>query len=169
MELKKNIQLSLLLSLSVVFSIIESMIPIFNGIVPGLKLGLANIIVLFVLYIFSFKDAVYISILRVFLVSILRTGVFSVTFFFSLGGAVLSVVFMFLFKKITKLSIIGISIIGAIFHSIGQVIMAVFILETSKIIYYLPFILILAIPSGIIIGIISKELVNYFEKQLKND
>ena len=81
MELKKFVRLSLLLSLSVVFNIIESFIPFLNGAIPGVKIGFANIIVLYVLYKYSFKDALMVSLLRVFLVGILRTGIFSITFF----------------------------------------------------------------------------------------
>ncbi|NLL44573.1 MAG: Gx transporter family protein [Mollicutes bacterium] len=167
MELKKFTRLTMLLSLSVVLNIFESFIPLFNGFIPGLKLGLANSIVLMVLYLFSFKDAIYISILRVFMVGILRIGLFSVTFCFSLGGAILSVISMALAKKYTKLSIIGVSIVGSIMHSIGQILVAIIILKTYNIIYYLPWLLIFSIPTGIFIGVISKELVKYFEKRLK--
>ena len=84
MNIKKITRLSMLLAISVVLSLIESMIPMFNGTFVGIKLGLANIVVLFTLYYFSFKEALIISILRVFLLGILRTGIFSITFFFSL-------------------------------------------------------------------------------------
>lgn len=167
METRKFTTLSMLLSLAVVLNIIESVIPLFNGYIPGLKLGLANTVILFVLYVYSFKDALYVSILRVVLVGILRTGLFSIAFFFSLGGAILSVTMMFIFKKITKLSIIGISIIGSIFHSLGQIIVAMFILETANMIYYLPWLLLFSIPTGIIVGLISKELVNHLQNDLK--
>lgn len=169
MELKKHIQLSMLLALSVVLSIIESIIPFFNGMIPGLKLGLANTVVLFILYVFSFKDAFSISILRVFLMGILRIGVFSVAFFFSLSGAILSVIFMALAIRFTKLSIVGVSILGSIVHSIGQIIMAIIILDTTKMIYYLPWVLIFSIPTGFLVGIISQELINYYKKQLQNN
>lgn len=167
MELKKFTRLSMLLALAVVLNIIESVIPLFNGYIPGLKLGLANSIILLVIYLYSFKDALYVSILRVFLVGILRTGLFSISFFFSLGGAILSVIVMSLVKKYTKLSIIGVSITGSITHSIGQILVAIAILNTANIIYYLPWLLIFSIPTGIVIGQISKELVKYFEKGLK--
>ena len=124
MEIKKITRLALLLSLSVVLNLVESIIPIFNGTIPGLKLGLANIVILFTLYEFSFKDAITISIMRVILVGILRIGLFSMAFFFSLSGAILSIIFMYIFKRYTKLSIIGVSIIGSLFHSIGQIIIA---------------------------------------------
>ena len=163
METKKYTRLSLLIALSVVLNLIESMIPIFNGFIPGLKLGLANIITLFVLYLYSFKDSIYVSIVRVLLVGILRTGLFSITFFFSLGGALLSVIMMNLFKKISKLSIIGISIIGSIFHSLGQILIAIIFIKNMNMIYYLPWLLLFSIPTGIITGIIAKELMKYFK------
>lgn len=166
MEIKKFTRLSMLLALSVVLNIIESFIPVFNGSIPGLKIGLANIIVLVVLYLYSFKDALYISILRVFLVGILRTGIFSTAFFFSLGGAILSVLIMFIFKK-TKLSIIGVSILGSISHSVGQICMAMILLKNIYIIYYIPWLLLFSIPTGIFTGVISKYSVNYLENRLQ--
>lgn len=159
MDIKKIIDFSMLLAISVVLSIIESFIPIFNGIFVGIKLGLANIVILFVLYTYSFKDAILVSILRVIIVGILRTGLFSITFFFSLSGALLSIIAMTLVKK-TKLSIIGVSIIGSVFHIIGQIIIAIIMLNTVNLIYYLPYFLIFSCITGLIIGIISKEIVN---------
>lgn len=159
MDTKKIINISMLLAISVVLSIIESFIPIFNGIFVGIKLGLANIVILFVLYTYSFKDAILVSILRVIIVGILRTGLFSITFFFSLSGALLSIISMTLVKK-TKLSIIGVSIIGSVFHIIGQIIIAIIMLNTVNLIYYLPYFLIFSCITGLIIGIISKEIVN---------
>ena len=163
MELKKYTRLSLLIALSVVLSLIESVIPIFNGFIPGLKLGLANTIILFVLYKYTLKDCLYVSLIRVFIVGILRTGIFSVNFFFSLVGALTSIAMMYIFKKITKLSIIGISIIGSIFHSIGQIIVALIFVRNINMLYYLPWLLLFSIPTGIITGIISKELIKCFK------
>ena len=160
--MKKFTRLTMLLALSVVLNIIESFIPLFNGNVPGLKLGLANIIILIVLYMFSFKDALYVSLLRILLVGILRTGLFSMTFFFSLGGAILSLCSMFIAKK-TKLSIIGVSIVGSIFHSIGQILVAILIIKNTYIIYYVPWLLLFSIPTGILVGITSKTILNNLE------
>lgn len=167
MKTKELTRLSLLLALSVVLNLIESVIPFFNGMIPGLKIGLANIVVLFVLYEYSYKETIYISILRVFLVGILRTGLFSISFFFSLGGSLLSIIMMYLVKRFTKLSIIGISIVGSIFHSLGQVIVACFLINTSSMIYYLPWLLLFSIPTGIFTGIIAKELLKNY-KQIIN-
>ncbi len=162
--MKKFTRLTMLLALSVVLNIIESFIPLFNGNIPGLKLGLANIIILIVLYMFSFKDALYVSLLRILLVGILRTGLFSMTFFFSLGGAILSLCSMFIAKK-TKLSIIGVSIVGSIFHSVGQILVAILIIKNTYIIYYVPWLLLFSIPTGILVGFTSKTILNNLDNR----
>lgn len=156
----------MLLALSVALNIIETSLPLLNGYIPGLRLGLANIVTLFILYQFSLKDALYIGILRVFLVGILRTGIFSTTFFFSLTGVLLSILFMYLAKRFLNLSIIGVSIIGSIAHSTGQVLASIFILQMSSMIYYLPWLLLFSIPTGILVGILCKQLVKFYEQNL---
>lgn len=161
MDLKKITKLSMLISLSVVISIIESYIPIFNNIIPGLRLGLSNVIILYVLYNYSFKESIYVSLVRVLLVGLLRTGLFSITFFFSLSGAILSIISMYIVKKIKLLSIIGVSVVGSITHSIGQILIAILLLKNNTIIYYLPYLLIFSIPTGILTGIITKKVLDY--------
>ena len=162
MDTKKIAKLAMLLAISVVLSLIESFIPIFNGIAPGIKLGLANIVVLFAIFYFSFKDALYLSIARVFLMGILRTGLFSITFFFSLTGALFSLIMMFIVKKYTKLSVIGISVIGSIFHSIGQILVAVLFLSNTNIFYYLPVLLISSVITGVIVGMCAERILKYY-------
>ena len=152
----------MLLALSVVLNIIENMVPLFNGTIPGVKLGLANIVILFVLYEYGFKEAFSLSITRVFLVGILHSGLFSVAFFLSMAGAILCIIAMGLFKK-TKLSIVGVSVVGSLFHSLGQVIVVAFFLNSMSAFNYLPIIALFAVPTGIITGILSKELVKYFK------
>ncbi len=169
MELKKTVNLANFLALATVLNIVESFIPIFSNFVPGIKLGLTNIVIILVLYSYSFKDALIVSILRVFLVGILRTGLFSISFFFSLGGAFLSIFMMYIVKKITKLSMVGVSVVGSFFHSIGQVIVAIIILKNINMIYYLPWILLFSIPTGCLIGIVSKEIYIHLQKILKNE
>lgn len=162
MDTKKIAKLSMLLSISVVLGLLESFIPIMSGIVPGIKLGLANIVIVFAIYELSFKDALYISILRVILIGILRTGLFSISFFFSLSGALLSIVFMYLVKKYTKMSIVGVSIIGSISHSIGQIIVACIFLSNINVVYYLPILLISSIITGLVVGSISNKIIEYY-------
>ena len=163
--MKKYMRLVMLLSMSIVLSIIESFIPLFNGFIPGLKLGLANIVVLIVLYKYSFKDVLFVSILRVIVVGIMRTGLFSVNFFFSLSGALFSSVSMFLFKK-TNLSMIGVSVVGSIFHSVGQILISIIFLSNGNMIYYLPWLLLFSIPTGLFIGYISKVLLCELDKMI---
>lgn len=161
MELKKLMRLSMLISLSVVISIIESYIPILNSVIPGIRLGLSNIIIIFVLYKYSFKDSLYVSIVRVFLIGLLRTGIFSISFFFSISGALFSIIFMYLFKKIKIFSVVGVSIVGSITHSLGQILIAIFMLNNENIIYYLPYLLAFSIPTGVITGLISNKILKY--------
>lgn len=163
--MKKFVRLTMLLSFSIVLSIIESFIPLFNGYIPGLKLGLANIIVVMVLYKYETKDVFFVSILRVFVVGLFRTGLFSVNFFFSLFGALFSCLSMVLFKK-THLSMIGVSIIGSICHSIGQIMVAILILRNGNMIYYLPWLLLFSIPTGLFVGYVSKKMLSELEDKI---
>lgn len=153
--------IGILTAISVVISIIESYFTFVGNIVPGLKLGLANIVILFALYKYNFRTAIGISMIRVFIVALVRTG-FGFNFFFSVAGAIFSIIVMALVKK-TKLSVIGVSILGSIFHSIGQILIGILLLDNYNVIYYLPYLLILSVPTGIIIGIIAKRLLKYTE------
>ena len=163
--MKKYMRLVMLLSFSIVLSILESFIPLFNGYIPGLKLGLANIIVLIVLYKYDTKDVFFVSILRVIVVGLMRTGLFSINFFFSLSGALFSAISMVLFKK-TRLSMIGVSVIGSIFHSIGQILIAILFLNNNNMIYYLPWLLLFSIPTGLFVGYVSKKMLSELEDKI---
>lgn len=161
MKTKHITTIGILTSIAVVISIIESYFTFIGSIVPGLKLGLANIVIVFALYKYSFKTAISISLVRVLVVALVRTG-FGINFLFSLGGAIFSIIVMVLVKK-TKLSVIGVSVLGSIFHSIGQVLIGMIVLDNYNVIYYLPYLLIFSIPTGILIGIIAKRLLKYTE------
>lgn len=158
MKTRDITKIAILTSICVVISILESLFTFIGDIVPGLKLGLANIVIIFTLYEYDFKTAFLVSIIRVLIVALLRTG-FGINFFFSLSGAVFSIIFMYIFKK-TRLSIIGVSIIGSVFHSIGQVLVGMLLLDNYNVIYYLPYLLLFSIPTGIAIGIISKKMID---------
>ena len=162
MKTREITKIAILTSICVVISIIESYFTFIGDIIPGLKLGLANIVIIFALYKCGFKTALLVSLIRVLIVAILRTG-FGINFFFSLSGALFSIMAMTILMK-TKLSIIGVSIIGSIFHSIGQVLIGIIMLDNYNVIYYLPYLLIFSIPTGIIIGIITKKIINNTEK-----
>lgn len=158
MKTRDITKIAILTSICVVISILESLFTFIGDIVPGLKLGLANIVIIFTLYEYDFKTAFLVSIIRVLIVALLRTG-FGINFFFSLSGAIFSIIFMYIFKK-TRLSIIGVSIIGSVFHSIGQVLVGMLLLDNYNVIYYLPYLLLFSIPTGIVIGIISKKMID---------
>lgn len=158
MKTKDITIISTLIAMSVVIGLLESIITPLGDILPGLKLGLANVIIIFALYKYNFTKALMISIIRVFIVALLKAG-FGFNFFFSLGGALLSIIIMALAKK-THLSLIGVSVLGSISHSIGQVLIGMLILKNYNIIYYLPYLILFSIPTGIIIGVIAKKLIN---------
>ncbi len=164
MELRKTVRLSMLLALSIVLSLIESYIPIVGSIIPGVKLGLANAVIILVIYFYSFKDALFLSITRVLLLGIIRTGLFNIIFFFSLNGALFSIVTMYIAKRFTKLSIVGVSIIGSLSHSVGQIVIVIIFLNNLNIIFYLPYLLLFSIPTGIIVGLTAKEVLSLYQK-----
>lgn len=157
--MEKSVRLAAFLAISVILSIIESFIPFLNGYFLGIKIGLANVVFIYILYKYSFKDALFISVLRVFLIGFLRTGIFNSIFLFSLIGAVLSLIMMYIFKRITKLSVIGISIIGSISHMISQLLCASLFILNFNFTAFLPLVLIISSITGVITGIFSKTLI----------
>ncbi|MDE6047886.1 MAG: Gx transporter family protein [Anaeroplasmataceae bacterium] len=145
--------IAMLLAMAIVLNILESFIHF--GI-PGVKLGLANIIILIMLYEFKSYEALAVDVLRILLVGLLRGNFLSPTFIMSLSGGLLSFLIMYLFSRIKVFSPIGVSVLGAVSHATGQVIAAILMLGTQAVIYYLPFIGILSIGTGIISGIITR-------------
>jgi heptaprenyl diphosphate synthase len=139
-----------------ILSYVESRIPAFVAI-PGIKVGLANIAVIFTLYRFGVKEAITVSLIRVFLVSFLFGSIPSM--FYSISGAVLSLTAMILLKKLTPLTEVAISVTGGVMHNIGQIIAASIMLSTNVVVYYLPFLLVSGTIAGIVVGIASAILV----------
>lgn len=139
-------------ALAMIFSYIESMIPIPLP-VPGIKLGVANIAVITILYVLGVKEAVIINLLRIVLTSMLF-GNFN-SFLFSISGAILSLLIMIIMKKLDFFSYIGVSVCGGIMHNVGQIIAAVFIMGSGVIVYYLPVLIISGVFAGVVIGIVS--------------
>ena len=158
MSIRKITRLAMLLAISIVLSILEGFIP--TGPIPGIKLGLANAVVLYILYKDGIGEAVVISIMRVFLAGMLRGTIFQMGFWMSVAGMVLSLAVMILFKLLfKKFSIIGVSIIGAVFHSIGQILVAIIYLGTVYVGYYLPILVLVSVFTGILTGFIAKMLL----------
>lgn len=150
----------MMVALAFTFSYLESLIP-FNFGIPGVKLGLANLVVVVALYVIKPGEAFTIAIIRIFLAGLTFGNVYSLAY--SLCGGILSFIVMYLAKK-TKLSIVGVSMLGGICHNIGQIIVAAIVMETARIAYYLPVLLIAGLLTGLLLGIISKAIISRFEK-----
>ncbi|MBS4538878.1 Gx transporter family protein [Clostridium sp. D2Q-11] len=159
---QKLVIISLLVAQALVLHLVERMIP-FNFGIPGAKLGLANIITLVSLYLFGFKETLTVVVLRTLMANLLGGNVSG--FLFSISGGLLSFFIMYLIKRIAreKVSVIGLSIVGAVFHNIGQILMAAFVIHNLNIVIYLPALLISAVATGLFVGI----TVNYILKFLK--
>ena len=156
MKTKKLTVMALTTALAMILSFVESQIPAFVAI-PGVKMGLANIAVVFALYKLGWKEAAGVSLIRVVLVSILFGTVASL--FYSLAGAVLSLLGMGLLKRTGKFTEIIVSVTGGVLHNVGQIAMACILLETDALKYYLPFLLVSGILAGVVIGVVSAILV----------
>ena len=159
MKVQKMALLSVLTAAAIVIAIIESFIP--SIWIPGVKLGLANIVILVILYEIGIIEAILVNLLRVFLVGLLRGTFLSMGFYMSLTGAVLSLAVMIVFYLIIKkFSIVAVSVMGSIFHILGQILIAIIFLGTASVLYYLPIISISAIITGILVGIGAKLIIN---------
>ena len=153
--------LGLTIALAMIMSYIEALVPL-SFAVPGIKMGLANIVIIFVLYKIGTKEAILVSLIRVILVSLLFSNIMAMAY--SIAGAVLSLSIMWLLKKTDKFSFVGVSIAGGIMHNVGQIIMAVILLGTEQIALYLPVLIITGTATGVVIGIVSGLVINRFKK-----
>lgn len=148
-------------ALALIFSYVETLIPFHIGI-PGVKLGLANLIIVIALYKMSLKETYLLSVVRVVLSGFIFGNYFSIIY--SLAGGLLSLTVMSLLRKRGGFSILGISIAGGVCHNIGQLAIAMVVVETFSVIYYIPVLLIAGLATGLLIGIAAdgmlKRLVN---------
>ncbi|MGL5151460.1 MAG: Gx transporter family protein [Clostridium sp.] len=159
---KKMVYLALLLAMAIALHIFESMIAI--PLPYGAKLGLANIIALITMELFSAREMVAVNFLRVLLGSLIRGTLFSSTFWISGSGVLFSSISIILVKKFTKQSMIGLSIISSVFHNIGQVAASIILYSNTSLGAILPILLILSIPTGIFVGIAANECVLKLKK-----
>lgn len=153
-----------LVALAFVFSYIEAMFPIPMP-VPGMKLGLANIVVVVSLYTLGYKVAFCISLVRMLLVGFTFGNMNMLLY--SLAGGVLSFLAMAIGKKLNVFSTVGVSVMGAIFHNMGQLLIAMLLLESTVFLYYIPFLLLSAVICGILIGILGSIMAERMTKVLK--
>ena len=158
MKVQKMALLGVLTAAAIVIAILESFIPSVG--VPGVKLGLANIVILIILYELGIVEAIIVNLLRVLVVGLVRGTFLSMGFLMSLTGAIMSLGIMILFYLlIKKFSIIGVSVVGSIFHVTGQILIAMIYLGTTYIVLYLPIIAISAIITGVFVGIVSQLII----------
>ena len=158
---KKIALCGVLTALAMIFSYIESVIPVPIP-VPGIKLGVANIAVITILYVLGVKEAIVINLLRIVLTSLLFGNVNS--FLFSISGAALSLTIMIIMKKLDFFSCIGVSVCGGVMHNIGQIIAAVFIMGSEAIVFYLPVLIVSGVFTGVVIGVVSGIVAKHVRK-----
>lgn len=143
-------------ALALIFSYVESLIPIHFGI-PGVKLGLANLIIVIALYKMSTNEAYILSVVRIVLAGFMFGNLFAILY--SLAGGMLSLTIMCILKKTDKFSAYGVSMAGGVFHNVGQLLMAAIVLESVSVGYYFPVLLISGLATGFVIGVIANEMI----------
>lgn len=154
--MKKTAYMGIFLALALICSYIETLIPFHIGI-PGVKLGLTNIVIVWALYLLGTKEALAISVMRIVLSGMMFGNAFSIAY--SLAGGLLSFIVMFPLKKTGKFKCISVSVAGGIFHNIGQLLVAAAIVQNLSVFYYIPILFISGTVTGLVIGVISQELI----------
>lgn len=160
MKIKKTALLGLCLALAMIFSYVESLFPLTAGI-PGIKMGLPNVITVYLLYRFGIKEAATVSFTRVFLSALLFGNLFSLIY--SLSGAVLSLAVMGGLKKSGLFRIPAVSVSGAVSHNLAQILAAMIIIGFKEILYYLPYLILSGVLSGVLIGVLAALFIDRFK------
>lgn len=161
---KRAAYMGMLTALAFVFSYIESLIPISVG-VPGVKLGLANLVVIVALYTMGTKEAFTLSVIRIVLAGFTFGNPASMVY--SLAGGMLSLLVMVFMKKGKLFSVTGVSVLGGVFHNVGQILVAMLVVENAKLLYYLPVLILSGTIAGVAIGILAATLTKRLERQIK--
>ena len=151
-DTKKLTMTALLAALALIFSYIEGLIP-FSPAIPGIKLGIANLVVIVALYHMGLKYAITINVVRIFIAGLLFSGVFGIIY--SLAGAILSMTVMVLLKKTGLFSVAGVSMAGGVAHNLGQILAAAFLVSNLSIFIYFPVLIFSGLISGALIGIVA--------------
>ena len=154
MKTKRITLTAMCIALAMVLSYVESQLPSLG--IPGVKMGLANIVVVFCLYRLGWQEAVGVSLLRVLLVSLLFGHAASLMY--SAAGAALSLLGMLLLRRIPRLSCVSVSVIGGVLHNLGQILVAI-LLMGSNVIYYLPVLIVSGTVAGVLIGLTAALMV----------
>lgn len=165
--MKRTAELGFLLAVALILSYVESLIPFTFGI-PGMKLGLPNLIVILLLHSDEKKfggarEAALLNGMRIVLSGFLFGSLYSILYAFA--GAVLSFIIMVLARKCSCFSMIGVSVLGGVFHNMGQIVVAVFVVETFAVLYYLPFLIVSGVVTGALLGLVGMEVLPYLRRQ----
>ena len=163
METRKIARMGLLTALALILSYVESLIPAFVA-VPGVKMGLANIVVVFALYTLGPGEAAIVSIIRVLLSSLLFGSILSLSY--SAAGSVISLLSMIIMMKTKIFGVTSVSVTGGVFHNLGQILVACLVLETDVLLYYLPVLILSGTITGAVIGIASSIVIKRLQKSI---
>ena len=159
---KKAAYMGMLTALAFVFSYIEFLLPINLG-VPGIKLGLANLVVIVALYLMNVRVACTLSFVRILLTGLTFGNPASMIY--SLAGGMLSLAIMIMAKKSDFFSVTGVSVLGGVFHNVGQIIVAILVVETKSLLFYLPVLILSGTVAGVLIGILASILIRHLNKR----
>ena len=160
----KMVKIALLLAIALIINYLESLVPLPLPL-PGVKLGLANCIGLVVLYLYDEKDYILFNVLKVFMVALLRTG-FGTAFFIGFSGTFLATVFTLIFYRFSKVSIYGLSVVGAVFHALGQVLMVIILYNSIYMINYLVILEITSVVSGLLTAFLASVTLQKMPKRM---
>ena len=160
---RKTAYYGIFAALAILMGYVEAVIPLPVP-VPGIKLGLSNIVVLLCMYVMGRKEAFFISVVRVLISALLFKGF--VGLWYSLAGAFLSYFAMLVIYKLNKASIIGVSVTGGVFHNIGQIAVACIMLGRNVVLYLVPILMVSGVITGVVIGIIAKYCVAYVDRKM---
>ena len=153
---KKVARMGVFIALAMIFSYIEVLIP-FNFGIPGVKLGIANIVTVTSLYIFSTGEAFGISVIRIVLMGILFGN--GMSLLYSLAGGLLSFLAMWLGKKTNWFSVMGVSVAGGVFHNVGQILAVMLVMKNTMFVAYLPVLFVAGIVTGYLIGLLANKII----------
>lgn len=169
--MKRTVELGFLLAVALILSYVESLIPFTFGI-PGIKLGLPNLIVILLLYsaklpVRGAREALLVNGLRIILSGFLFGSMYSILY--ALAGAVFSFTVMVSARRFRCFSMIGVSVLGGVFHNIGQTLVAMFVVETLAVLYYLPILIVAGMATGAVLGIAGMELLPYLRQNIETE
>lgn len=163
-KIKRIAIVGVISAFAIILGYVESLISL-GFFIPGVKLGLANLAIVTVMYIYGNKEAFTVNFIRILISGLLFTNIFSILF--SLSGAVISFAVMAILKNTDKFSVMGVSVAGGVSHNIGQIIIASFVVETYSVVYYLPVLIVSGIITGMIIGAVSGILIKYIKNIIR--